>query len=246
MEIRRGSCHCGDVRFEVTGALEGVLECNCTVCTKKGFLHWIVTPDRFRLLAGEPATYSFGTHVARHTFCPRCGMHPFYTPRSHPGHVDVNVRCLDDFDLRTVPVHAFDGRNDWEGSLARLAPSSASIEKANLREKLALFHDHWNPRVIAELNGQSVKLAKLLGPFVWHSHAVEDELFYVLRGRLRMELRDRSMELEEGELVVIPRGVEHRPVADDEVSVLLFEPIATLNTGDATEEARTRKRLERI
>ena len=110
------------------------------------------------------------------------------------------------------------------------------MRKVNLAEKLALFADHWNPRIVAELNGQHVKLVKFQGPFVWHKHDAEDELFLVVRGRFRMELRDGEVEVSAGELIVIPRGVEHRPVADDEVHVLLFEPASTLNTGDAKGE----------
>jgi mannose-6-phosphate isomerase-like protein (cupin superfamily) len=119
------------------------------------------------------------------------------------------------------------------------------IQKINLGEKLALFTDHWNPRIVAELNGQQVKLAKLEGEFPWHHHAAEDELFLVLHGRLRMQLRDGEVVLDPGEAIVIPRGVEHRPVADDEVHVLLFEPASTLNTGNLRNE-RTRERLERL
>lgn len=110
------------------------------------------------------------------------------------------------------------------------------MEKVNLREKLALIDDHWHPRIAAELNGQHVKLVKLEGPFVWHQHEREDELFLVLRGALRMEFRDRAVELGEGELIVVPRGVEHRPVAQREVDVLLFEPAGTLNTGNVRDE----------
>lgn len=120
------------------------------------------------------------------------------------------------------------------------------MDKINLSEKLSRFQDAWNPRVIAELNGQHVKVVKLLGPFVWHKHDHEDELFLVVKGLLRMELRERSVELGPGELIVIPRGVEHRPVADQEVEVLLFEPASTLNTGDAVGDARTRTVLERL
>jgi len=119
------------------------------------------------------------------------------------------------------------------------------MEKVNLAEKLGLFHEHWTPRVVAELNGQHVKLAKLLGPFVWHLHEKEDELFLILRGTLRMEFRDRVVVLQEGEFLVVPRGVEHRPVAEAEVAVLLFEPAATLNTGNVREE-RTVDQPERI
>ena len=107
------------------------------------------------------------------------------------------------------------------------------MNRINLAEKLALFSTHWDPKIIAELNGQHVKLAKFKGEFVWHSHEHEDELFLVVRGALRMEFRDHRVELREGELIVVPRGVEHRPVADEEVSVLLFEPATTVNTGTA-------------
>lgn len=118
-------------------------------------------------------------------------------------------------------------------------------EKVNLAEKLASFADHWQPKIVGELNGQQVKLVKFLGPFVWHHHDDEDELFLVVRGRFRMEFRDREVWLEEGEFLVVPRGVEHRPVADEEVHVLLFEPASTLNTGNVRNE-RTVAELERI
>ena len=119
------------------------------------------------------------------------------------------------------------------------------MDKVNIAQKLALFDDYWTPRIVAELNGQQVKVVKLKGPFVWHQHAGEDELFLVVRGRLRMEFRDRAVELGEGELIVVPRGVEHRPVAEAEVAVLLFEPASTLNTGDVRNE-RTVAEPERI
>lgn len=107
------------------------------------------------------------------------------------------------------------------------------MEVVNLAEKLSRFTTHWQPKIVAELNGQHVKLARLRGPFVWHRHEAEDELFLVLHGRLEMELRDRTLTVREGELLVVPRGVEHRPVAEEEVHVLLFEPAGTVNTGDA-------------
>jgi mannose-6-phosphate isomerase-like protein (cupin superfamily) len=116
-------------------------------------------------------------------------------------------------------------------------------DKVNLEDMLARIPDCWNPRIVAELNGQHVKLARLQGEFVWHRHEHEDELFLVLDGTLRMEFRDRSLVLDPGELVVVPRGTEHRPVAEDEVRVLLFEPVGTLNTGDAEDE-RTVERPE--
>jgi mannose-6-phosphate isomerase-like protein (cupin superfamily) len=119
------------------------------------------------------------------------------------------------------------------------------IPKVNIREKLALFHDQWNPRIVGELNGQHVKLVKFQGEFVWHKHDREDELFLVIKGRFRMEYRDRHVWLEEGEFLIVPRGVEHRPVAEEEVHVLLFEPAGTLNTGDLKDE-RTVREPERI
>jgi mannose-6-phosphate isomerase-like protein (cupin superfamily) len=120
-----------------------------------------------------------------------------------------------------------------------------TVDKVNLREKLALFSDHWSPRVVGELNGQHVKLVKFRGEFVWHHHDHEDELFLVVAGRFRMDFRDRHVWLEEGEFLIVPRGVEHRPVAEEEVHVLLFEPATTLNTGNIQDE-RTVDRPERI
>src|SRR5688572_9168599 len=108
----------------------------------------------------------------------------------------------------------------------------SSPSKVNVDEKLQLFSDHWHPRIVAALNGQHVKLAKLKGEFIWHKHELEDELFYVLKGTLRLEFRDRSVEIHPGEFIVVPSGVEHRPVAEEEVSVMLFEPASTLNTGN--------------
>lgn len=110
------------------------------------------------------------------------------------------------------------------------------MDLINLSEKLNLFHDFWNPRVIAELNGQQVKVAKLKGEFIWHDHQDEDELFYVLKGTLTIEFRDRIVELRQGEMIVVPRGVEHRPVAQEEVWILLFEPISTKHTGDVVSD----------
>jgi mannose-6-phosphate isomerase-like protein (cupin superfamily) len=118
-------------------------------------------------------------------------------------------------------------------------------EKIVLAEKLALFHDHWHPRIVAELNGQQVRLVKVQGTFPWHHHEAEDELFLVLAGRLRMDFRDRQVWLEAGEMIVVPRGVEHRPHADEEVSMMLFEPASTLNTGSERNE-RTVEHLDWI
>ena len=110
------------------------------------------------------------------------------------------------------------------------------MEKINLAEKLALFQEHWNPKIIGELNGQHVKLVKLKGEFVWHHHDNEDELFLVLQGTLRMEFPDRVIDLAPGELLIVPRGVEHRPVAREEVHLMLFEPATTVNTGNISNE----------
>jgi mannose-6-phosphate isomerase-like protein (cupin superfamily) len=104
--------------------------------------------------------------------------------------------------------------------------------KINIQEKLALFHDHWNPRIVGALNGQHVKLVKFKGEFVWHKHDLEDELFFVLKGKFNMEFRDRVVVVGENEFLIVPKGVEHRPVAEEEVAVMLFEPAGTLNTGD--------------
>jgi len=119
------------------------------------------------------------------------------------------------------------------------------MEKVNIAEKLSLFNEHWHPHIVGELNGQQVKLVKLQGPFTWHHHKQEDEMFLVVKGRFRMEFRDRDVWLEEGEFLIVPRGVEHRPVADEEAEVLLFEPASTLNTGNVRDEF-TRETLERI
>jgi len=130
------------------------------------------------------------------------------------------------------------------------------MDKINLSQKLALINDHWNPRIIGELNGQYLKLVKFKGPFTWHHHETEDEMFLVVKGRFRMEFRENGSEtsepnvrrdvwLEEGEFIIVPRGVEHRPVADEEAEVLLFEPASTLNTGNVQDEFTVPK-LERL
>jgi mannose-6-phosphate isomerase-like protein (cupin superfamily) len=124
------------------------------------------------------------------------------------------------------------------------------MQKVNLDEKLASFSDHWSPKIVGELNGQQVKLVKFQGEFVWHHHEQEDELFLVLRGSFRMDYRDdggaeKALEVGQGEFVIVPRGTVHRPVADREVQVLLFEPAGTLNTGNVR-GARTVEKLPRI
>jgi hypothetical protein len=117
-----GGCHCGRVRFRVTADLGSVVDCNCSICTKKGFLHLIVQPQQFELLSGEDGltTYSFNTGMAKHTFCKHCGMHPFYVPRSDPDKIDVNARCLDHIDLGKLAPKPFDGKN-WEAAMEKRA-----------------------------------------------------------------------------------------------------------------------------
>jgi len=119
------------------------------------------------------------------------------------------------------------------------------MQKVNLAEKFALFADHWKPRVVGELNGQHVKVVKLKGEFVWHRHEQADELFLLVQGRLHIEMRDRTVSLDEGEFFIVPRGVLHRTVAEKEAHAVLFEPAGTINTGDVREE-RTEDRPEEI
>jgi mannose-6-phosphate isomerase-like protein (cupin superfamily) len=116
-------------------------------------------------------------------------------------------------------------------------------EKFNILDKLTRFSDTWNPRIVAEMNGQHVKLARMHGPFVWHQHEFEDEFFMVIKGSFVMEFRDKNITLNEMDCIVVPRGVEHRPVAAEEVQILLFEPATTLNTGDNPGE-KTKDDLE--
>jgi hypothetical protein len=123
LQTMEGGCHCGRVRFRVTGDLAQTTHCNCSICTKKGILHLIVAPERFELLSGGDnlATYQFNTGTAKHTFCKVCGIHPFYVPRSDPDKIDVNVRCLDDVDLTALSPKMFDGRN-WEAAMQKNVP----------------------------------------------------------------------------------------------------------------------------
>jgi mannose-6-phosphate isomerase-like protein (cupin superfamily) len=111
--------------------------------------------------------------------------------------------------------------------------------KVNLAEKFALINEHWRPKVVGELNGQEVKLVKFIGEFPWHQHENEDEMFLALKGNFRIEFRDKTVELSEGEFIIVPRGVEHRPVADAEVEVLLFEPANLKNTGNVEDKTFT-------
>ena len=118
-----GGCHCGRVRFRVTAELEGVTDCNCSICTKKGFLHLIVPPEQFELVSGADALaeYRFNTGTARHMFCRFCGIQPFYVPRSDPDKIDVNLRCLEGIDLAAIETQPFDGRN-WEQAIEQPVP----------------------------------------------------------------------------------------------------------------------------
>ncbi|MHC4661674.1 MAG: cupin domain-containing protein [Planctomycetota bacterium] len=116
------------------------------------------------------------------------------------------------------------------------------MEKVNITEKLSLFGEYWSPKIAGELNGQYVKLAKFKGEFDWHHHDNEDEMFLTVKGSFRLETREKSFDVNEGEFIIVPRGVDHRPVADEEVHVILFEPASTLNTGNV----RTDKTLENL
>jgi mannose-6-phosphate isomerase-like protein (cupin superfamily) len=119
------------------------------------------------------------------------------------------------------------------------------MDKINLTQKFSQIHEYWKPYIASELNGQLVKLDKLKGEFVWHHHENEDEMFLVVKGRFRIEFRDKTVSLEEGEFIVVPRGMEHKPVADEEAWILLFEPASTLNTGNVVNE-RTVRELEKV
>jgi len=119
------------------------------------------------------------------------------------------------------------------------------MDKVNLLEKFQMFSGHWSPKIAGELNGQHVKLVKFKGEFVWHQHAEEDELFLVVKGSFTMEMRDRTIVINEGEFLIVPKGVEHKPVATEEVWVMLFEPAGTINTGNVTDE-KTKTVLETI
>lgn len=130
-------------------------------------------------------------------------------------------------------------------TLLKYKTGKSKMGKVNINEKLSLFSDHWSPKIVGELNGQHVKLVKIKGEFVWHKHDYEDEMFLVIKGSFRMEYRDKFVDVNENEFIIIPRGVEHRPVADEEVSIMLFEPASTLNTGN-TEGELTKHTLDKI
>jgi len=141
---------------------------------------------------------------------------------------------------RISDAAAFGSRRKGRAAVAGSKVRAAAVEKVKLSDKLGRFQDHWSPKAVGAVNDFLVKLVKLKGEFVWHSHDVEDELFLVLRGRLRMQLRDREVLVDPGEFIVVPHGTEHRPVADEEVHVLLLEPKSTRNTG-TTGGTRTRE-----
>ena len=117
--VMRGGCHCGRVAYEVEGQPDRITQCNCSICTKKGYLHWIVARDKFRLLTAwdDLSIYTFNTHTAKHYFCPRCGVASFYIARSDPDKIDVNARCVEGLDLAAIALETFDGRN-WEAAQA--------------------------------------------------------------------------------------------------------------------------------
>ena len=120
------------------------------------------------------------------------------------------------------------------------------MEKIDIKEKFNLFSDYWSPKIIEDLNDAYIKVAKLKGEFVWHHHEHEDELFLIIKGNLTIKFRDKDVHLQEGELLVIPKGVEHKPVCEEEVQVILIEPKTTLNTGNVTNDVNTHEDLERI
>ena len=119
------------------------------------------------------------------------------------------------------------------------------MKKITIHQKFSLFNEHWSPKIIGQLNGQDVKLAKLKGEFIWHNHKDEDELFYIIKGTLKIEFRDKTVTLAAGEMLIIEKGIDHKPIADEEVWVLLFEPTDIKHTGDVT-HALTRKTFEKI
>jgi hypothetical protein len=134
MEWLEGGCHCGAVRFRVEIGERIALDCNCSICAKKGLLHYIVPPARFELLAGEESLteYRFNTKTARHLFCKTCGIAPFYEPRSHPGWIDVNVRCLDGDALSTFRIEPFDGKN-WEANAGKISGAAGEGGRGSSR-----------------------------------------------------------------------------------------------------------------
>jgi len=248
-----GSCLCGAVHFEVDGPFLRAGHCHCSRCRKHTgaavSTQARVRREHFRLLSGAERVRAYrpGDGAVK-AFCEVCGSSLFGGSWPEGEEVSIRMGTLDGDPGIRPQYHTFvDSRATWDEITDALprhpeglpraggeasSPTRAPIMKVNLAEKLARFDDAWNPRIVAALNGQQVKLARLRGVFVWHRHEAEDEMFLVLRGHLRMELRDASIDIDPGEFLVVPRGVEHLPVAEEEVEVMLFEPASTLNTGD--------------
>jgi mannose-6-phosphate isomerase-like protein (cupin superfamily) len=259
-----GGCLCGEVRFEVDGPFLRAGHCHCSRCRKHSgaavCTQARVRREQFRLLCGADRVRVFrpGDGAVK-AFCKICGSSLFGGTWPEGEEVSIRMGSLDGDPGIRPQFHTFvDSRAPWDeitdslprhpegwSAAAAAPPPGTPLLKVNLAEKLARFDDAWNPRIVAELNGQQVKLARLRGAFVWHQHEAEDEMFLVLGGTLRMELRESAIVIEPGEFLVVPRGVEHRPVADAEVEVMLFEPATTLNTGDA-KDPRARPNLEWI
>ena len=258
-----GGCLCGAVRYEVDGPFLRAGHCHCSRCRRHSgaavCTQARVKRERFRLLRGAERVRVFRPgEGAVKAFCEVCGSSLFGGTWPEGEEVSIRMGSFDGDPGIRPQYHTFvDSRAPWDeitdslprypGGLSAAAEVTPTppLRKVNLAEKLARFDDPWNPRIVAELNGQQVKLARLRGAFVWHQHEAEDELFFVLSGTLRMELRESAIVVEPGEFLVVPRGVEHRPVADAEVEVMLFEPATTLNTGDAN-DPRARPNLEWI
>ena len=184
---------------------------------------------------------------------------PWSAARLDTGNTQVVLDSMSSTDFGTLPGYRPDAGlspraeassaayfdTDEPPAAPATTPASSRIEKVNLAEKFSLFAEHWSPKIAGELNGQQVKLAKLQGEFDWHHHEHEDELFLVVRGSLIIRLRDRDVVLDQGEFLIVPRGVEHQPVAEEEAHILLFEPASTLNTGNL-QNNRTVTELQRI
>ena len=162
----------------------------------------------------------------------------------------VQVTMLAARDTRTKPLTSLEEEShknvcQYAIDIWMTIEMNEFMQKVNLAEKFSLFQEYWNPKIVGELNDSYVKLAKFKGEFFWHQHEAEDELFFVVKGKLLIKLRDREIWLREGEFMIIPRGIEHLPIAEEEAHVLLLEPKSTVNTGNVQNE-RTLTRLERI
>jgi mannose-6-phosphate isomerase-like protein (cupin superfamily) len=203
--------------------------------------------ERTHRSLASPASHAYSNHVNRYRRClglPELVFEDFDHPEPPLGeeHTDELIAAAAFEMARLAGMEASEtGLSQREAAnLERLRSffrvPSATPDKVNLDEQIALIPQHWHPRIVGELNGQHVKLARLHGEFIWHHHETQDELFLVLKGTLRMRLRGGDVSINEGEFLIVPRGVEHQPVADEEVHVLLFEPAGTLNTGNVRNE----------